>query len=216
MALSKLFKSLYEHWTIKSQSYNNEYLFEVVDKFFTLFVLYNAVYIEAYNYLSKNDKYKEDEAYNCLSDTDKRKEDNAYKKGNDEFMAIGSSIKFLNCASVLEKLQESNTSKDAFNYIKQKFTKNNKYRLKICFKKTGEHLSTNDLQIINNLHSDKPEEVLEGVLTLIYKTRCNMFHARKELDVVQKSWLNPLSNIICVIVIAMYERLVDLETKGTI
>ncbi len=168
-------------WLEKADKYTNDTTEEVFDKFFSLYVVYNAIYTEATSELKeKNSKVStrdrqsatenipvyigQDKLFNALQimkpDIDKIVE----LIGNSTFHIS------INRKDFTADTEEDNKNLSAI--------KNNT----VTTSKTGQ-----------KKHN-------EAVLSLIYGTRCNMFHGSKSFEPIQEPLLIPMNNILEMII----------------
>jgi len=200
MAINSEFKTLYSNWSKKAKGYKEDDTYQVFDKFFTFFVIYNLLYNETNLYFHKNKNFESYKSYKLLGDNQ---------------AATICAVDLLGSGTILEKIQESDLGRDALKSIKRLFETNSEDNFKISFLKNKksnkyEYDKGADHKLFNDLKSPEDDVLVTAILTLIYRTRCNMFHGRKETHQVQQYLLNSLSNILDVLVSAMYENLIDL------
>lgn len=168
-------------WLDKADTYTNNSTEEVFDKFFSLYVVYNAIYSEA---------------------TLKLKEKNSKISAGDRISATENISKYIGHQILFEKLQNLSKEinkiieliKNGTFYISTKrdnitpdTEQDNKYITDIEMNKTA--IKSNDKQEFN-----------KAILNLIYGVRCNMFHGKKGFNPIQRELLIPMNNILEMII----------------
>jgi hypothetical protein len=197
MTLNSEFQSLYKRWREKADQYNTEDLYQLFDKFFSLYVLYNALYVEAAAYLRRK----------AISEGTE-----VYKLNNDQFpdkeSAIHYVVAFLKSRSLLNMIESHPATKEALEQLKAFMNEENSIRLWICLDPVwGEPQKEKDKELYRKLNSPSTDERAKAILTVIYQVRCNMFHGRKSVRPVQKELLIPIVTILEKVVDKLYEKL---------
>lgn len=77
----------------------------------------------------------------------------------------------------------------------------------ISFDIKGRYQRRQDRAILEKLDSKDSSEKCEGILTVIYKVRCNLFHGNKLFDPRQSRLLEPLNRILKVLNAHLYQKL---------
>jgi hypothetical protein len=191
MTLNPTFKSLCQRWREKANQYDVEDIDQLFDKFFSLYVAYNALYAEAYAYLRRKDIKDGKEKSKRTSD-----------RFPDESAATTRVLEFLKSRSLIENLEQTNDTKQAIEKLKTLTDKQNGNYFWICLHPvSGEPQKSKDKTLIKELNSSETDKRARAILKLIYKVRCNMFHGRKSVEPIQKEILIP--------VIIILERIVD-------
>ncbi len=199
MALSPEFKSLCERWRKKAKNYKKEELHQLFDKFFSLYVVYNALYVENFAYLIRKAIAEESGEYQNKFEGDTFPDDKAATKYV---------IALLTSRGLLQSLEAYEPTREAINQIKMLIGKDNNFRFRICVHPvSGEHLPNEDDELSQSLNSHNSDHKAKAILKLIYRTRCNMFHGRKGFEPVQRELLVPLSIILEKIVDQLYRKL---------
>ncbi len=169
-------------WLEKADKYSDDSTDEVYDKFFSLYVVYNAIYFESTLELQKKDKK--------ISTRDRNS-------------AIINIPKYIGQDILYDKLIRIQTE---INQIIE-LINNNVFHLSI---NKNDHKMPNyeeDRKLIENIQKNTlarnkkdKQKYNEAVLTLIYETRCNMFHGQKAFEDNQMALLTPMNNILEVII----------------
>ena len=171
-------------WTTKANKYKDGKLDGAFDRFFSLFVAFNALYQASADKLIARGRIRDSDA------TDRR-------------MAIEHTIAFVgstrlsdhlraHCQSELQKIID--LIEDGTFYISTDRRSGN-----------PDHLS--DTRFIEWLKSDSEDRFCEGILELLYRTRCNMFHGAKEFKHIQINLLRPMNAVLNQVVTILLSRL---------
>jgi hypothetical protein len=195
MALNSNLKSLYNRWLDKANQYDIKKTDEVIDKFFSLYVVYNALYTEATIYLHRK-AVKEGKDEYKLND------------GNfpDKNAATKYVLDLLKSRSLIESLERTEYTREAINELKILFSKQHHFLIHLD-PVSGEAQDHKDAELIKHLNSQSADERAKAILQLIYQVRCNMFHGRKSITTVQKQLLIPLTIILKKIIDKLYQKL---------
>jgi hypothetical protein len=170
-------------WLEKASKYTNDTTEDVFDKFFSLFVPYNAIYFDVTLELIENGKIGK-------------------KRTGDRVSAVKNIPVYIGQDVLSQKLLDMS---DDINKILD-LIKNKTFH--ISTKKDNTTTNTDaDKELVDNIeiflleHKKKDQQKFnEAVLSLIYGTRCNMFHGKKELFDKQIELLVPMNNILKVII----------------
>lgn len=193
MTLNPAFKDLFERWRDKAQEYSGEDTPDLFDKFFSLYVAYNALYSEAAAYLSRK----------AMSENKK-----AYTKISDRAAATTYVLNLLGSKSLMESLEEAEPTKQAVDNLREILDQTKYPRFWIYLDPiTGKPLEDKNKKIVNNLNSSSTNKCATEILQIIYQVRCNMFHGRKDVAAVQKELLIPLITILEKLSDVLYEKL---------
>lgn len=171
-------------WLEKADKYTNDTTEDVFDKFFSLYVVYNAIYTEA---------------------TIKLKENNPKISNGDRISAVKNISTYIG-HDILSKslLDMSNDINKVIELIKK-----GTFYISTKRDEKGNIVSSNDeddklINIIETYISTQKrkdwKKFNEAVLSLIYGVRCNMFHGDKSFDPIQKQLLIPVNKILEMII----------------
>ena len=162
-------------WLEKADKYTNDTTEDVFDKFFSLFVVYNAIYTEVTCVLKEKNPQ--------ISTTDNKSATENIPKYIEEdilYNALKSSNE-TDINSIVELIENGTF------HISTKIDRDNK-----------------NLSAIRNYHSTtrktEQKEYNKAILSMIYGARCNMFHGSKGFDTIQKQLLIPMNNILEMII----------------
>ena len=188
-------KELVKRWLSKAESYANEELTSLngrlsfsrggkledsFDKFFSLYVAYNALYFEGTRYLlSQNIKIEGNGDKASATKNipiyigQKELYEELIKYKDDIKVIIESTDKFYFSTKRDNITPDFDKDKKLINKIKNSF---------------------------NLTEIEKQKEFNVALLELIYYVRCNMFHGKKEFDEIQKDFLDSVSNVLKMII----------------
>jgi hypothetical protein len=148
------FDAFVGRWLSKAEHYNCNDLSQLFDKFFTLYVVYNALYDEAFDRLISAKRVK------AIDRAEERR-------------AIAHVATFLDSDQLAPQLRLHKKELSQVEKIVQGkifYFSVTKPPRKPNFKR--------DQQLCSQLRSQDSTEFCESVLTFIYRTRCNMFHGK--------------------------------------
>jgi len=157
-------KEMYNRWIEKAGSYNETELSDSFDKFFTLFVAYNILYIETTKILVSEGKARLN-SYGGVPDSEGATK-NVVKYLDNTFL----SRKLLEDPQITKAIVDLNSVISSKFYIKD---------------------TEWDRKRMDAINSNQDNRVAKAILELIYGVRCNMFHGSKEFIQMQKEILNP-------------------------
>lgn len=194
MAFNFGYQEFCDRWIEKAKSYKETDLNQCFDKFFTLFVVYNALYVETAALLSRK----------------------AASEGRDEYKLEGVSsldsraatkyvLAYLKSSILLGKLEADENSREAIGTLTNLIETAHFYIF--LDPVWGEPQRDEDNKILGSLKSGNKDKRASAILKIIYQVRCNMFHGRKGLDPVQKELLVPILRIVEKIIEVLYEQL---------
>lgn len=170
----------YGRWREKANEYNSDDLSNYFDKFFTLFVVYNRIYnvvVAILNEKGELDTLKQQ------GKIDKRKIEPYDNKAATICVAH-----FLHgdLQAIIEKNQ--NQIEEFKNIIR-----NQRFYIDL---KHGHPQREKDLDLLRGLESSDNLLIVESLLKILYKIRCNIFHAEKGYNNEQRLILEPANNCI--------------------
>jgi len=181
MALNEYFVDFCERWREKASRYETVEIEDCVDKYFTLYVVFNALYVEAGRDLSGSDEGFSD------------------KRG-----AIETVKQTIGAKALIQELNSNEGTKEAIKDLTAIMEHKPFY---ICLdSRTGEPLPDKDEELLEQLKSSNSGEKALGLLNLNYQVRCNLFHGRKGLELNQRQLFIPLITILDALVDALYKK----------
>ncbi len=172
-----------KRWLKKADKYTNDTTEEVFDKFFSLFVPYNAIYFDVTLELIENRKIGKN-------------------RTGDRVSAVKNIPVYIGQDVLSQKLLDmSDDINKIIDLIKNK-------TFYISTKKDNITPDTDaDKELVDNIEiflleckKKDQKKFNESVLSLIYGARCNMFHGKKGFDPIQKELLAPMNNILEMII----------------
>ncbi len=176
-------KHFCNRWIEKADNYTHDLTEDVFDRFFSLYVAYNAIYFEATIQLIE-------------------KKQIGKNRTGDRVSAVKNIPVYIGQNTLSRKLLDMS---DDINTIIN-LIKNGTFYIS-----TKKDNVTPDPDIDKNLIRDieaflsdsktkNQQKFNEAMLTFIYEVRCNMFHGKKGFDPIQKQLLIPMNRILKVII----------------
>lgn len=164
-----------ERWSNKANEYKLNSLSNYFDKFFTLYVIFTRIYnlIEAL--------LKEQGELKVLKLQGKIKKSRNFTSDNEAATVCIAHYLRNESQEVVRKLQ---THIEEYKNI----INNELFFIDLYY---GKPQPQNDKKLYIQLNSKENTIVLEGLLIILYKLRCNMFHAEKGFDREQEIILEP-------------------------
>jgi hypothetical protein len=179
------FKNFYEKWLRKADNYKKDSLTNHFDKFVTLFILYNFLYVEVLNQLVILGKQ-----------TGKPSE-----KTSEKTMATDYVVEFLGARYFIQCIEEMQ------GYWNELCSILEEKRFNIFFDLYGYPLQDEDNELLNNLRSKNSQGKALSILSVFYHVRCNLFHGRKEFEEIQKRLLIPINHLLRKTIEIVYNKL---------
>lgn len=173
-------------WLDKASTYNDNDLKDCFDKFFSLFVVYNALYVEATRRMMKAGTIKPNQ-------------------GGDRISATKHVPTYLGHSSLAHLLKNDAIMSHAINRFTELIHRGDFY---IHTNKLGEAERSEDRSSIRKIRQGDDKEFCESCLLLIYLTRCNMFHGGKQFIQYQKDLLDPMMTVLLKVINELKEKLV--------
>lgn len=179
-------KEFFDGWLQKSETYNEQETAGAFDKFFTLFVLFNALYNEATDRLLIENKIT------------KTKKDIGDRNGatKNTILFIGADNLYLSlknkCGNEIDKVAGLIEDKTFYFHME---------------KGTTVPDNKKDQECVDGIRSGNKQKYCDGILQLIYQTRCNMFHGSKQFDIIQVKLLSLFIKIVTVLIDELRDKL---------
>ncbi|MCB9420379.1 MAG: hypothetical protein H6667_11260 [Ardenticatenaceae bacterium] len=194
------FRNFCDRWLEKAQNYG-EYprnIGDVFDKFFTLFVVYNALYVK----LSSIIEYRREQVRNTTNRIDNParliRRPLVDSRAATEYVA-----QYLRSRFILDSLQNDASKRDA---LYQLIEIAPEFYIQID-RLTGRPDTERDSRLFQDLTSHNSSRQVSAILRVVYNIRNNLFHGRKEFDLAQERLLLPVTIILEKIVELLYEKL---------
>lgn len=185
-----------DRWLQKASSYDKNTLDGIFDSFFSLFVVYNYMYLIAADRLPR-------------TSAQKRNQPNERDAATKLVVEYVGAEKLANRLCTEENLENLRKISDL---IRTTFWAHWNRNRREPDRKLDEDCVCNIICVIdNNTGSDVCQEdkkkFCEAILSLIYATRCNMFHGGKEFEHDQMDILPPMVFILLAIIEELKEKL---------
>ncbi|MFW1369001.1 hypothetical protein [Vibrio hepatarius] len=189
MALHPHVEEFYTEWLQKADSYGNETTSDLFNKAFSLFTLYNKLYVEATFELARN---------NVITLNENRGFPD--RKGATEYAP-----RFIGHQRLLQVFSESNQCSTAIERLLSAID-NHEFYIKLSMLR-GERQPEKDATLATRMRSNGIKTKVEAILDLIYSVRCNMFHGNKRYSNVQTELLRPVTTLLRAVVVELYTQL---------
>lgn len=184
--LKQEIKEFCSNWLEKANGLSDDTLSGVFDKFFTLYVVYNRLYVETTFRLANNGQIN-------LTNRRSFPDSKAAKKYVSQFLGSNK------IHTEFEKEIFENAISSIINILE-----NHLFYIKL-HQVNGIPQPDEDDKLLKKLKSNNVGKRIDGILDYIYSVRCNVFHAQKGYQVGQLEVLNP-ANI-------LLKRLIELLIK---
>jgi hypothetical protein len=205
MGINQQYKQLYKRWIEKAEQYNEviqassdckKRCEALIDKFFTLYVVYNALYNEVNASLERDQKIQ------------------IKNRRAEEEKAVENVILFLSVKKLFSKISEDPASRTSITRLEKimeegiKSRRNSYGDLRICYHSNGIYDEDGDKNLQSKFsQKNKPDIYVKGILEFIYHIRCNLFHGKKEINAIQEAILSPSVILLETIVNIVYDEL---------
>jgi hypothetical protein len=178
------FRMFYENWLAKADAYNRQDLSDLFDKFTSLYVLFNSLYIQVMTELALAGE--------------KIPKDYKDKKAATDYVA-----QYLRARHYLDRLLNDEASVNAFQAICQ-IIEREEFHIIIDCNLPRRDL---DLELLKYLQSRISQEKAKSILSLFYHIRCNLFHGQKNFEERQRRLLVPVNHLMRKTVVMTFEKL---------
>ena len=176
------FDAFYQNWLQKADSYHSDNLKDCFDKFITLYIVFNFLYMEIWNI-----------RYN--SGTVKRK--NFY----DKKAATSHVVDYIGACSLINQLLADDNCKNNLTSLP---TIVSKFHIVLNW---GKPLLFKDVDLWESLSEKNNSKQAISILTLFYHIRCNLFHGHKDYEEIQRELLDPINILLRKTVEIVYNKL---------
>lgn len=176
-----------KNWLLKYEAISENDLQSYFDKFFTLYVVYNRLYVEASYRLANSGKI-------TLRGT-----------FPDRKASIDYTIQFLTSKKIDSAFQENENVIKSIKELKEIIEKSD-FNIKLHLV-SGEPQPEKDADLLSRMNSNSTNIRIASVLEFVYSTRCNIFHAQKGYQERQKKILAPTIIILEKLVKLLLEQL---------
>lgn len=166
-------QQFYFNWLAKADSYNENVLANHYDKFTSLYVVFNALYMEVMTELTISGNQ-------------------IPKDFKDKKAATDYVIQYLKSKYYIDELLNDQESIDCLNTICEIIV-DEKFHIILNW---GNHQRNLDLKLLGKLTSNSNNEKGKAILSLFYHIRCNLFHGHKRFEEPQKELLIPVNKLL--------------------
>jgi len=171
MLLSPQLRNFCDSWRRKAAAYALGDLGDAFDRFFTSYVVFNRLYVEATHRLARRDAVRLGYAF-----PDSR--------------AARDYVTQYCSAAVLTRSWEGNAATAEAIHQIAAYLREHRFALKLD-PVTGQRRPDEDRALVAGLESRGKGQRAKGVLEALYAIRCNMFHGQKGFEVAQLALLRP-------------------------
>jgi hypothetical protein len=190
----------YQRWLQKARRLDATKVATCFDKFYTLFVAFNMLYVEATFLLAQRDQ-------GFGADLTRRMQNN--QGFPDAEGATSYLVRYLGARAITQIIDADPTTVQALRTIRDHIRDRN-FHIKL-HPVTGDIRDDEDDQLLTRLESANSNTRASAILETIYSVRCNVFHGRKDFDPVQLDLLQPVITILEKIMKATVDKLPDLN-----
>lgn len=148
-----------EKWIEKADNYNDNNLQDVFDKFFTLFVVYNRLYVEA-TFRMSNQGEINFQNRNSFPDSQAAK---------------NYVVQYITSRTINEEFNNDENCTEAIERLKE-IIRNHKFNIKLNMV-TGMEEREKDLKLLTELEANSTNKRIKAIADFLYSIRCNVFHA---------------------------------------
>lgn len=182
--MTEQFRNFYDNWLGKADAYNDNTLSNHFDKFTSLYVVYNSLYMEVTNELMINGF-------------------NVTQNFKDKTAATEYVMKYLKPTFYIENLlndeQSINDLAEICTIIDQEL-----FHIILDW---GIPQRPRDLQLLASLQSANTNKKVRAILSSFYYIRCNLFHGHKGFENKQRRLLIPVNRLLRKTVEITYKKL---------
>lgn len=178
------FKQFYSNWLTKVNSYEENNLSDIYDKFVSLFVLYNFLYNQIHDKLVVAEILKPGRLF-------------------DKNMATKDVLKFIRADELIESLLKEDAADFNFKNLCEIIEK---WDFNIIVR-DGQGNRSKDLKLLKEMRSSNNHIKSKALLEYIYHIRCNLFHGDKNYEENQRSLLISINYFLHKIVELIYKKL---------
>jgi hypothetical protein len=174
----------YRNWLGKADSYIENSLANIFDRFTSLYVAYNSLYMDIMTELTKL-------GFNIT------------KNFQDKKAATDYVIQYIKSRFLVDQLLNNQISIDQLNEICN-IIQDERFHIILDWGVPQRQL---DLELLNNLRSNSKQEKAKAILDLFYHVRCNLFHGHKGFEDHQRQLLIPINYLLRKTVVIVYNKL---------
>lgn len=192
--LSPEFRSFCVNWRAKADECRGANLESTVDRFFTLFVVYNRLYAEVTFHMARAGQIN-------LANR---------KTFPDAKAATDYVAQFLGSRNIVELLEGDHACDDAIKTIALLLDGDRPGGHRFAIKLDmiyGNPQDDVDRELLHNLRSGYANKKAKAVLEFLYAVRCNLFHGHKGFEPVQSEVMQPATVLLARITDILFRRL---------
>ena len=182
-------QDFHERWYQKAQEYNSDELADYFDKFFSLFVIYNRIYNVVVAILNEQGEL----------DTLRRAGKIVEQPGDGKSATV--CIAYFLRNDLNQIINDNNEAIGTFKFILEEKL----FNIDLDY---GQPQPQKDKKLLNGLNSTDSLTKVEALLKILYKIRCNVFHAEKGYNEDQKLILEPCNNCLDYLVRLLITKIV--------
>jgi hypothetical protein len=171
--MTTYFENFYEKWLLKANNYSEDSLANHFDKFVTLFIVYNFLYVEVLKQLVISRK-------------------RTGTRSSENNMATSCVVEFLGARYFIQSLY----TEEMQSYWNELCSILEEKSFNIVYGLSGEASPDQDDELLNNLRSNNSHGKALSILSVFYHVRCNLFHGRKGFDDIQTRLLIPVNHLL--------------------
>jgi hypothetical protein len=173
-------------WQTKVETYGDSNLEDIFDKFSSLYIIFNKLYRTLETILLEKNILTTIQGLKFRS-----------KKKNELFDNSAATVLVANYLKDNAENIISELTNEISDYID--IIEKNRFHFDIKSELTIENKNKNDILILKNLQQYNPIIKLTGLLTILYRIRCNLFHGTKGFFNDQQKVLRPAINSLTII-----------------
>lgn len=189
--LKQEFKLFCENWLRKAEGIDDTNISGAFDKFFTLFVVYNRLYVETTYRMVNNRQIN-------LSNRNTFPDDKAAK----DYV-----VQFLTCSYIESQIENDRSCLIALEFLKTILRKP-LFNIKLN-QISGMPQPDKDADLLRRLDSENVNTRITAVTDFIYSVRCNIFHAQKGYQEEQILVLEPVNVLLSKLITLLFAKLIQ-------
>tara|TARA_R110002033_G_scaffold43092_1_gene84562 strand:+ start:4081 stop:4647 length:567 start_codon:yes stop_codon:yes gene_type:complete len=175
------------NWLNKANNIDDSNLQGAFDKFFTLYVVYNRLYVETTYRLSNNGQV------------------NLGNSFPDRKASINYVVQYLKSNHIDKEFKKDENVIKAIEKLKE-IIKKNQFNIKLHLV-TAEPQPEKDAELLKKMESNKTDIRICAILEYLYLIRCNIFHAQKGYNDRQIKVLKPTIKVLEKIIGILFTKL---------
>lgn len=178
-----------ENWLDKATKIDDSTMAGSFDKFFTLYVVYNRLYVET--------------TYRMFNEGQINLQNRTTFP--DDMAAKNYVVQFLGCKFINAQFNADQNCKNAIRSLIQ-ILKQNQFNIKLN-QISGMPQPNEDKRLLGRLESNQIDRKVKAIADFIYSVRCNVFHAQKSYVQRQTQILNPVNILLEKLINLLFSKL---------